>query len=755
MYIDYNIENYIIDHEASILETLKKIDAVKGRIRFVINSLNECVASITNGDILRWLINNPKPDLDVSVAQISNKNFKYASVNAPKDQLKELLKDFRFVPILDSKKKIIGIAQKSFPNEGLKIGDKIIGLNSPCFIISEIGNNHNGCIEEAKRLIDRSVEAGADCAKFQMRQMGEIYSPKDSQLDSEIKNKNLGTEYTLDLLSKVQLKNDELYQVFDYCREVGIIPLCTPWDKHSLSLLNDYGLDAFKFASADLTNHPLILEGIETRKPLLLSTGMSLEKEIISTVRLLEDSGTPFCLLHCNSTYPAPFDSLNLNYIKHLKELVTCPIGYSGHERGINSSIAAVVLGAKVIERHITTNKEQEGSDHGASLLPKEFKSLVSGIREIEQSLGSSNSREVGQGEMMNRSNLAKSIHTNATLYPGEIITEDNLFIKSPGHGLQPCYINNLIGITVNRTVSEGECFYPSDLKNDLIEPRIFSFKRPWGIPVRFHDASTLIQNTSPDFVEFHLSYKDLEVDFKSMMSSNLIKNFVIHCPELFAEDHILDLCSTNENYREHSIEQISKVLKLTRRLKDFFKVRKEVQVVVNVGGFTRDKFMDKQHKPSLYRNLESSLQCLDLSGVEIIPQTMPPFPWHFGGQRFHNLFVEYDEIVTFCKRNMMRICLDVSHSKLACAHSKTSFFKFCHEVAPYVSHLHIADSKGTDGEGMQIGEGEIDFKSLTETLNQFCPNASFIPEVWQGHENNGEGFWRALDDLEKNFLNY
>ena len=164
---------------------------------------------------------------------------------------------------------------------------------------------------------------------------------------------------------------------------------------------------------------------------------------------------------------------------------------------------------------------------------------------------------------------------------------------------------------------------------------------------------------------------------------------------------------------------------------------------------------MDKQHKPSLYRNLESSLQCLDLSGVEIIPQTMPPFPWHFGGQRFHNLFVEHDEIVTFCKRNMMRICLDVSHSKLACAHSKTSFFKFCHEVAPYASHLHIADSKGTDGEGMQIGEGEIDFKSLTETLNQFCPNASFIPEVWQGHENNGEGFWRALDDLEKNFLNY
>jgi N-acetylneuraminate synthase len=139
----------------------------------------------------------------------------------------------------------------------------------------------------------------------------------------------------------------------------------------------------------------------------------------------------------------------------------------------------------------------------------------------------------------------------------------------------------------------------------------------------------------------------------------------------------------------------------------------------------------------------------LDLEGVELIPQTMAPFPWHFGGQRFQNIFVLVDEIVKYCKEFSIRMCFDVSHTMLTCNHFNQDFYEFAEKVAPYTAHIHIGDAKGVNGEGLQIGEGEIDFERLGNILNLGSPKASFIPEIWQGHKNNGEGFWIALNKLE------
>jgi N-acetylneuraminate synthase len=753
MYVDYNIDDFIIDSETSLLSTLRKINDVKGRIKFVLNSNNECLGSITNGDIIRWLLNHPSPDLNVFIKELANKNFRFVSENYQRNELEQLLKNFLFIPVLDSKRRVVAVAQRGFPKKGFKIGKNTVGEKAPCLVIAEIGNNHNGNINEAKKLVEESIEAGANCVKFQMRQMDELYCNSDSSVSHNLRKDNLATEYTKDLLSKVQLKNDELFEIFDFCKSLGVTPLCTPWDKISLKLLNDYGLDAFKFASADLTNHQLIIEGINTKKPLIISTGMSREKEIIAVVDILKSFGSSFCLLHCNSTYPAPFESLNLNYITRLKELTDCPVGYSGHERGINSTLAAVAIGAKIVERHITSDKNQEGSDHQASLLPKEFKSLVTGIREIEQSLGKSIGREIGQGEMLNRANLSKSIFTNCVIRKGEIITKENLSIKSPGMGLQPCYISDLVGRVAKREISAGDCFYNSDLEEEIVGPRDFQFSRPWGIPVRFHDVLDLTNETQPDIVEFHLSYRDLEIDFKSILEPKSVSNFLIHCPELFSEDHILDLSSRNDDYRKRSIAELNKVIDLTRKMKEYFGLKNDIRIIVNVGGFSKNQFLDSNTKSLLYGRLGNSLDQIDTSGVQLLPQTMPPFPWHFGGQSFHNLFVLHEEIVNFCEQRDMSICLDVSHSKLACTYSNTSFYRFCEAVAPYTSHIHIADSKGNNEEGLQINEGEIDFNFLSKTLNSLCPKASFIPEVWQGHENNGEGFWKALERLE-NSLN-
>ena len=191
-------------------------------------------------------------------------------------------------------------------------------------------------------------------------------------------------------------------------------------------------------------------------------------------------------------------------------------------------------------------------------------------------------------------------------------------------------------------------------------------------------------------------------------------------------------------------------MIDITRALKPFFTRSSKPCIVTNIGGFTLDKPLPLSKKRELYELLQESLSALDMNGVEVIPQTMPPFPWHFGGQRYHNLFVDPQDTADFCSHFGYRICLDTSHSKLACTNHKWSFKEFIELVGSYTAHLHIADSEGVDGEGLQIGEGEVDFPAMSDDLAKTSPQASFIPEIWQGHKNEGEGFWSALEKLEE-----
>ncbi len=211
-----------------------------------------------------------------------------------------------------------------------------------------------------------------------------------------------------------------------------------------------------------------------------------------------------------------------------------------------------------------------------------------------------------------------------------------------------------------------------------------------------------------------------------------------------------MDLTSDNKEYRLRSISETQKVIDITRQLKNFFPLEARPMIVANVGGFSMDKPMEESKKQSSYEQFAKSLSELDTEGVEIIPQTMAPFPWHFGGQRFQNLFVRIDEIVKWCKELNLRMCFDVSHSSLTCNYYKEDFYEFADKIAPFTSHLHLGDAIGLNGEGMQIGEGEIDFGKLSSVLSEKCPKASFIPEIWQGHRDQGSGFWIALEKLEK-----
>jgi N-acetylneuraminate synthase len=632
----------------------------------------------------------------------------------------------------------------------VKIGRRYVGPGYPVFIVAEIGVNHNGSLALAKKLIDGAKEAGADAVKFQMRDMDSLYQNRGK---ADYPKENLSTQYTLDLLSRFELKTEELYEAFDYAKSLDIFPFCTAWDEESLSKLEAYGVEAYKVASADLTNHDLLRKLARTGKPLICSVGMSADREVRDAIALLREEKVKYVLLQCNSTYPTPFKDIHLRYMKRLTRLGSCPVGYSGHERGINVPIAAVALGAHVIEKHITIDKNLEGNDHKVSLLPVEFKEMVESIRQVEEALGIAGPRIVTQGERMNRVNLAKSVVAARDITQGQRITKADLTVKSPGRGLQPNAKERLIGKVAKRNFKAGDFFYKRDLIETEVKPRHYNFKRPWGLPVRFHDFERLIAGTNPHFVEFHLSYKDLELNPKNFITKKYPElGVVVHSPDTFEGDHLLNPASDDDIHRTRSRDELQKVISFTRDIAKYFKPTKNIPLVVSLQGVTRSGFATQDEQEAMYTRLIETLKTLDTEGVAILPQTLPPFPWLFGGQLYHNLFVNPHDIADFCKKNNFKICLDISHSKLAANHFNWSFEDFVRTVGPYVDHLHIVDAAGNDAEGLQIGDGDIDFSVLAKILDEVAPQASFIPEIWQGHENNGEGFHIALDRLEKWF---
>lgn len=739
---------YVFDHE-SLNNALQKINNNSSKIIFVIKPNNSLVGSLSDGDIRRALLSNPDININESKCKdYMNKDVTYIHQDNKNFPINNLFVNGRnCIPIVDSRKRIVQVIFQDL--NGFYIGENQISDVSKVFVIAEIGNNHQGSFNKAKNLVQKVIDSGGDCAKFQMRSMKSLYKNNGNKNDNSA---DLGAQYTLDLLSKFQLSDSDLFKIFDYCYEKGIKPLCTPWDLKSLKLLEEYGMEAYKIASADLTNYELLEAVSMTGKPIICSTGMSTESEIISSTNFLISKGVNFALLHCNSTYPTPFKDVNLRYIKKLKKIAKDNIvGYSGHERGYSVVLGSVAMGAKIIEKHITIDKKLEGTDHKVSLLPEEFKEMVDEIRNLEEAIGVSDKpREISQGELINRENLAKSLVSSSNIKKGDVITRHMIEIKSPGLGLQPNRMKDLIGKTSNRDIKKNEFFFLTDIEGQIDKKNTYNFKRPFGVPVRYHDYEAIIANTNLDFIEFHLSYSDVLLDIKKFFKRKLNINFCVHAPELFENDHILDLCSNNEQYRKKSIDHFQNIINLTKDLNKYFPKTKNPIIVLNAGGWNPDGFIPLKEVNQLYENLENSLSRLEMDEVIVAIQTMPPFPWHFGGQSYHNLFIHSEEIINFCRRNKnIKICLDISHTMMAANYYGFDLYEYIEKISPFVVHMHVVDAKGDDGEGVEIGKGDVNFEKLSKILDKSLKDIQFLPEIWQGHKNKGEGFWKALNFLE------
>ena len=322
-------------------------------------------------------------------------------------------------------------------------------------IIAEAGVNHNGSLKTAKELVDLAYESGADIVKFQTAKLESLVSRNAPMAAYQKKNTGVD-ESQKAMLEKLLLSFEEFEELAQYCEKVGIKFLSTPFDIESIHLLNDMQ-DIWKIPSGEITNYPYLVEIAKTHKKIILSTGMAEISEIEEAIGVLNVNGAnDITILHCTTEYPAPYKDVNLRVMKTLKDRFGYPVGYSDHTSGIEVALAAVALGATVIEKHFTLDRNLPGPDHKASLEPNELKAMVSGIRNIELSLGSTE-KIVSDVELQNRIVARKSIVAKTAIKTGELFDEDNITTKRPGSGLSPMKWNEIIGTKATRNYEEDE----------------------------------------------------------------------------------------------------------------------------------------------------------------------------------------------------------------------------------------------------------------------------------------------------------
>ncbi len=316
-------------------------------------------------------------------------------------------------------------------------------------IIAEAGVNHNGDIERAKKLIDAAAEAGVDYVKFQTFKADTIVSKTAKKADYQIVNTKSKDDSQYEMLKALELSDENHFELIQYCASKNIKFFSTAFDTEGLDFLNSIGFDFFKIPSGEITNYGYLKKLANYKKPLFLSTGMATMEEIGDALELLLSEGLSkedITVLHCNTEYPTPMSDVNLLAMLDIQKTYHVNIGYSDHTLGIEVPAAAVALGATVIEKHFTLDRNLPGPDHAASLEPKELKALVLAIRNIEQACGGNGKKEPSKSESKNRTIARKSIHLKSNVSKGDIITEEMFIALRPGDGISPMQIPNVLG---------------------------------------------------------------------------------------------------------------------------------------------------------------------------------------------------------------------------------------------------------------------------------------------------------------------
>ena len=339
----------------------------------------------------------------------------------------------------------------------VSISNRLIGPGQPCFVIAEAGVNHNGDMDIALRLIDAAAEAGADAIKFQSFVTEELVTNDAPKANYQVKTTaDSGSQFKM--VKALELSADEQTMLKSYCEERDIIYLCTPYENKSLDMLDQMDVAAFKVASTDTTNVPFLRNIAQKGRPVFLSTGMSTLGEVEQAIDALRTGGldSKIVVLHCTSEYPAPINEVNLRAILSMQEAFGCPVGFSDHTSDAIVSSWAVAVGACVIEKHFTLNRNMIGPDHEASIEPDELSILIKNIRNVEVAMGDG-VKKVMPSELKNKPLMQKSLVARRNISAGDVIAQDDITCKRPGFGLKPSWFDRVVGKRCTKNISKEE----------------------------------------------------------------------------------------------------------------------------------------------------------------------------------------------------------------------------------------------------------------------------------------------------------
>ncbi|MEH6627053.1 MAG: N-acetylneuraminate synthase family protein [Motiliproteus sp.] len=598
-------------------------------------------------------------------------------------------------------------------------------------IIAEIGINHDGSIETARKLIQESANAGVSSVKFQYRNLDNAYSDTAREI---------GDELLLTEIRKNYLSPSVLLDLSAYAHELGLEAGISFFDTVDME---DFGekidtFDFFKLPSAELTNAELISAMLKTGKQVFLSTGCHNESELEAAFSPLPTEG--WMPMHCISNYPVSLQNARLGYIEYLRNKWDRDVGYSSHDDDWEACLLAMQLGAVVIERHITLDRNAEGLDHSSSSTPAEFAKMSAFASNLDFLLSGNGPRVPNQGELLNRQNLGRSFFTNKDLKVGDVLEIDSLVYRSPNTGLSRDEITGYIEKSVQINLPKGSAITKSVFeKENPLPDHIIDFARNknLSLPVRLHDLSKF-QNQFPiGAFEFHLSYAEIlrDINVADFDSTN---RYSIHLPDYINSTQLMDPFSKSVEQREASLNILERTISLAERLQNMTGT-----FVPVVGSFS----VMHSSLSAFYDDHAALINRIKTRDVTLMPQWLPPIAWYFGGSVSLHAMNQLQD-AKFIQQHDLPVCMDVCHLIMG-----RNFFGFSADhvmqnLEKNTQHIHIADAAGLDGEGLAFGEGEPEnIDLIRNALDYDCLK---VIEVWQGHLDNGAGFRKALTDLSK-----
>lgn len=628
------------------------------------------------------------------------------------------------------------------------------------YYIAEIGKACNGDLNYCWELLNECKKANVNAVRFHHFDSAE-------SIHSSLLNKETDTERTWSFRLKIPFDKENLFSmegyriILDWCRELNIDFIATPWDIKSFQLFKTIGVTNYKIHSMNAMNIPLLEVITEQFSKLYISTGGLSEREIEQLFENLNlKNRNDIILLHAVCAYPAPETIINMRAMQSLKKY-TETVGYSSNDILDSSILTAVALGANVIEKHVhlfETDKEV----HKASINIKDFARLIVEANQVKRLLGTATIHE-SRGEMINQEIFSKSIVLKKDIEEGEILDGDNLTLKLPSKGINAKQWYNVIGKKAAKKLKKGDYLFTSDMinsnpgnlnllqKNSNVDRSYIPGKL--GIVARLNDIDKITKDRNIDYVEIHYAASDLN---KQDYCKDYDLDLVVHFPE-YAEGKMLDLCSYDEKLRQFSIDIINKVMQKARELKPHFrKCTGDLKFVIHPGAMTFPKLLNNPEKQ--FDLFADSLKKLDSTGLEVLIENMLSFAWFLtddwsANQGLNNSFMDAEEMYNFCVSQNYGMCLDLCHAKLYTNNTGKSFLEYMKKVKPLVRHLHYSDCVGIDGEGLQVGDGDINWREVCEV---FCDHQyGWTPEIWNGHHDNGQKFCEAHVRLNREFKKF